>query len=185
MKAMFVYLLSPKFVLTVAAFFALAGSTFAQDGPQRQNARRTQNNQRPDIARELGFSPEQVQEFTRLNQHHRPMMDEALKRMRDANRELDMAIYADVVSDGEVRTKLKAFQDAQIELNRLRFIHELNIRKILTPDQLVRFRELRRRFAESRQQIQRDDPGTQPARTPLRRRNQRQRNVDDQKRPVT
>jgi len=77
-------------------------------------------------------------------------MNEAQRRMREANRELDMAIYADTVSESLVNTKLKAFQDAQAEITRLRFGNELAIRKILTQEQLVRFREMRRRFAEMR-----------------------------------
>ena len=87
-------------------------------------------------------------------------------QLRTANRELDQAIYADLLDEGQVRSKLAAFQEAQKEVARLRFEEELAIRKILDAEQLQRFRELRRRFAENRQQrmLRRQDNQVQPMR---------------------
>jgi Spy/CpxP family protein refolding chaperone len=70
--------------------------------------------------------------------------------MQDAARNLDMAIYGDVVNDADVKARLREFQVAEAELSRLRFESELAVRKILTPEQLIKFRELRRQFAEER-----------------------------------
>jgi hypothetical protein len=42
---------------------------------------------------------------------------------------------------------LKELQLAQAEAAKLRYLNELGLRKILTPEQLARFRELRQRFA--------------------------------------
>jgi hypothetical protein len=81
-------------------------------------------------------------------------MEAAQRRLREANRELDMAIYSDTVSDESFQSKLRAFQEAQSEVTRLRFQNELSIRKILTPEQLTLFREIRRRFANARDFIQ-------------------------------
>jgi Spy/CpxP family protein refolding chaperone len=67
-----------------------------------------------------------------------------------------MAIYADTVSDADFQTSLTEFRAAQSEMARLRFESELAVRKILTPEQLVRFRELRRKFAEERETKMRD-----------------------------
>src|SRR5215213_5310176 len=142
--------LSPKFFLVFAAFTAFANVTAAQDGPPPMQEQRAPNDERPNLLAQLGLSPDQVQQFRRLNAEHRPLMNAAQKRMRDANRELDMAIYADSVSDDLVQSKVKTFQEAQAEVNRLRFANELAIRKILTLEQLVRFRDMRRRFAEMR-----------------------------------
>ena len=76
-------------------------------------------------------------------------MGEAQRRLRIANASLDLAIYGEAVSDAEFQTRLKEFQTAQAEVARLRFEGELAVRKVLNPEQLVRFRELRRRFAEA------------------------------------
>ena len=179
---MFRYSLSPKLVLILAAFLAFAGWAIAQDGPVPMQERRQPNDERPDLLRQLGLSPEQVQTFMQLNRTHRPILNEAQKRMREANRELDMAIYADDVSDEVVYAKVRAFQAAQAEVNLLRFRHELAIRKLLTHEQLVRFREMRRRFAEARQN-QRDNAGPRRDVAPLRRRNAQPRTIDNTKRP--
>ncbi|MFL6467113.1 MAG: Spy/CpxP family protein refolding chaperone [Pyrinomonadaceae bacterium] len=117
-----------------------------QDG-RRNFADHPQDN-RPNLIAQLGLSQEQIQQFRKLNAEHRPQMNEAQRRFRAANRELDIAIYADVVSEDAIQAKLKAFQEAQAEVDRLRFSNELNIRRILTPEQVVRFRDMRRRFAE-------------------------------------
>jgi len=108
---------------------------------------------------ELGLSREQVQQIRRANQERRPATMQAQRRMREANRALDMAIYQDVASDDEFHLRLKEFQAAQAEIARLRFESELSVRRILTPEQLGRFRVLRQRFAEERREDRRDRRG--------------------------
>lgn len=146
-------LLSPKSGLFLILLVSGGAFVNGQDGPPPNPERgdmRARDGRR-DIMAELGLSQEQIQQFRKIGVAHRPLMNAAQQRLRDANRELDMAIYADTVSDDVVRAKLKAFQDAQAEVNRLRFTNELDIRKILTQDQLIHFREIRRRFAEMRE----------------------------------
>jgi Spy/CpxP family protein refolding chaperone len=144
--------LSP-FILLMLAF-----ATFGQNGPPPDQPQRFDGpppeDRRPNPLDQLGLSKDQMQQLRRANQEHRPLMQAAQQRMREANRELDMAIYADTVSDEIFRTKLQAFQEAQREVNRLRFLNELNIRKVLTPEQLVRFRDMRRKFAEANERMQ-------------------------------
>lgn len=122
------------------------------DGAQDER----QDGRRPNLLAELGLSPDQIQQIKRINQSRRPLMMEAQRRMRIANRELDSAIYRDSVSDEEFQTRLKELQAAQADLARLRFESELSVRKILTPEQIVRFRDLRRNFTQERQDNFRD-----------------------------
>lgn len=143
MRQMLRHILSPKlFIATLLLSVAAA----AQDGPPPEN-QPPRNDDRPNILAELGLSPDQIQQFRRNNQAHRPRMNQAQQRLREANRDLDLAIYADSADEGLIQTRLKAFQEAQAEVTRLRFANELNIRKILTPEQLVRFRDIRDRIA--------------------------------------
>ena len=186
---MFKPLLSPKFILIFPAILFFAVITFAQDGPPPMQEERARNDDRPNLLAQLGLTPEQVQQFRRLNAEHRPVMNEAQKRMRDATRELDVAIYADVVSDDVVREKLRAFQEAQANLNSLMFGNELAIRKILTLEQLVRFRDMRRRMGEARQQNKRQNGrplNSRPRRDMIPAQNPPnvQRPADNQKRPI-
>jgi len=147
-----------KRFLSPIILFCFAAVAFGQNGSPPDQVQRFDGppptERRPNPLDQLGLSKEQVQQLRRANQEHRPLMQAAQQRMREANRELDMAIYADTVSDENVRTRLRAFQESQNEVNRLRFMNELNIRKVLTPEQLVRFRDMRRRFAEANERMQ-------------------------------
>ena len=157
-------ILSAKLILVLIIVFASVGIAAAQDTPPPEGMRPNLNGpppdgKRPNLMRELGLSVDQMQQIRRINQTRKPQMDEAMKRLRDANRALDEAIYADNVDDSAFQTRLKELQQAQSEVARLRFTSELAIRKVLTPDQLARFRELRRRFEEAIPNRQGPPPG--------------------------
>lgn len=104
---------------------------------------------RPDLLRELGLSTDQLQQLRRINRERKPLMEQAAQRLREANRNLDAVIYADNLDENELQVRLKEFHSAQAEIARLRFMGELQVRRVLTPEQLVKFRELRARFAAS------------------------------------
>jgi Spy/CpxP family protein refolding chaperone len=130
--------------MLLAAF----GVAAAQDNPPPDGPKPPQGGQpqRPNLFRVLGLSPDQLQQIRKLNQERKPQMDAATLRLREANRALDEAIYADNLDEALVQIRLKDLQAAQAEVARLRFTGELQIRRILTPDQLTRFRELRKQF---------------------------------------
>jgi Heavy-metal resistance len=156
--------------------FILSWPALAQDNPPNPPP----NDERPNVLSQLALTMDQVQQFKRRNAEHRPQMQAAQQRLREANRDLDMAIYADNVSEEDFQSKLRAFQEAQGEVTRLRFQNELSIRKILTPDQLTRFREIRRRFTDARDFIQeRRQQRRQQIQDGIKRRNQK----DQQKPP--
>ncbi len=170
-------ILSPILVLLMYAVVA-----FAQDGPPNQAERFVeppQNDERSNVLAQLGLLKEQVRQFRKVTAEHRPLMQAAQRKMREANRELDLAIYADTVSEELVNEKLVAFQDAQNEVNRLRFMNELAIRNILTPDQLLRFREMRRRFAEAHDRLQQPRRMRQNGDRPLNQNRQQQKSPDN------
>ncbi len=143
---------------------ALAATAIGQDttDPKTQESLRPAANQggnqqmdvRQNVLMKLGLSREQVQQIRRLNQERKPLMDEAQQRLREANIALDMAIYSDDASDTDVAARLKDVQLAQADVAKLRFSNEYAVRKILTPEQLVRFRELRRRFEDMRREME-------------------------------
>ena len=109
-----------------------------------------QGAKRPELFRMLGLTQDQVVRIRRLNMARKPQIDAAQDRLKNAMMSLDRAIYADTLDETDFAAKLKEEQQAQAEVQRLRFAGELAVRKILTPEQLVRFRELRERFAAER-----------------------------------
>lgn len=106
---------------------------------------------RNNAIRQLGLSRDQLQQIRRLNMDRKPQMDAAQMRLREANQALDEAIYSDTVNEAEFQRRLRDFQAAQAEVARIRFAGEFGVRRVLTPDQLVRFRRLRQRFEDARQ----------------------------------
>lgn len=118
----------------------------AQEQPQTDNPNQAD---RPfKIFQELGLSREQIQQIRRINRERKPIMQEAQRNWRQANRALDLAIYADNSTDEQVRELTKQAQLAQSELLKERTLTEYLIRKVLTPEQLVKFRELREQIRQ-------------------------------------
>lgn len=168
-----------KTCVLVLSAFALVTAVSAQDSKppvgQPPEGQRPAANQPQDLRQnmllQLGLSREQIQQIRRLNAERKPLMDEAQRRFREANRSLDEAIYADQVNDQDFQDRLKEVQRAQAEVARIRSLNELSVRKILTPEQLQRFRDLRRRFEERRDNLQNQRPrpdGQQPLRQIIR-----------------
>lgn len=131
------------------------------------------------IFEELGLTPDQVQQIRRINQERKPIVQAAQVRWREANRRLDIAIYADDSTEDQVKELTRIAQFAQSELLKERTITEFQIRRVLTPEQLVKFRQLRQMLADRvREMKDRDNPNRrndQPQR-PFNRLQQRRNN---------
>lgn len=148
-----------KSLILVGVMIMLSfAATYAQQNLQQKPPK---DGFRPqEILRELGLSKEQMQQIRRINGERKQQMDDAQMRFREANRNLDMAIYADNVKEDEIQTRLKEVQLAQAEIIKIRSLTELAVRRVLTPEQLSKFRELREQFMkrmEERRMEERDD----------------------------
>lgn len=144
-----------KTLLFLTVLMAFAGVAFGQD-TKPPDGQKPADNQPQDVRanalRQLGLSRDQIQQIRMVNAERKPLMAEAQRRLREANLALDEAIYSDHVSESDVQARLKEAQSAQAEVARIRYMNELSVRKILTTEQLVRFRELRRSFEQERVQ---------------------------------
>lgn len=100
------------------------------------------------IIQELGLTREQIQQIRRINQERKPVMQDAQQRWQTARRELDMAIYSDDSTEEQIKELTKTAQLSQAELLKERTITEYLIRKVLTPEQLVKFRQLRQQLMQ-------------------------------------
>lgn len=161
-----------KYIFTVLFLLTFATFVTAQDDrddnpPPRDN----QGQQRPNLLRELDLSREQVEQIREINQANRQDLRAAQQKVGEARRNLDQAIYAEKADDANVQIKLREFQDAQADAARLRANIEFQIRKVLTPDQLIRFREMRQNFEQfrnDRQQNRQNNPNQFRMRNQLR-----------------
>ena len=155
-------------IICAVPIVAAAQTPPPADGPQDARFAPRPGEPRPNLFMELGLTREQVQALRRINADRKPAEISARERFQDANRALNMAIYADTIDESEFRARLSEFQAAQAELARIKFTNELAVRRLLTPPQLQKFRELRRRFAEEREGRVKDSSDKQD-RPPMRR----------------
>ncbi|MFL6373702.1 MAG: Spy/CpxP family protein refolding chaperone [Pyrinomonadaceae bacterium] len=139
-----------KLALLIIAIAFCSVGILAQETP-----REAPQDTRPNLMQQLGLTPDQLRQIRQLNQQRKPQIEEAQGRVKQANQALDAAIYSDNVDEAEVKARLSDLQQAEAEVARIRFTNELAIRRILTPEQLGRFRELRQQFAAAaREEVQ-------------------------------
>ncbi|CAN5357934.1 hypothetical protein BH20ACI1_BH20ACI1_14800 [soil metagenome] len=129
---------------------------------------------RPNLMQQLGLTQDQVKQVRQINQANKPQMREAQERLREANRNLDQAIYADVANDVEIQARLKEVQSAHAEVIKIKSATELAVRKVLTPDQLAKFRDVRQQFMERKENML-ERRKNRPVNAPNRPSNNRQR----------
>ncbi len=147
----------PKIFIAFALFL---GSTLFVNGQDEPVAGGNDPNidrpveERPNLIRELGLSPEQIKQIRKMNMERRPIERDARRRFREARQNLDAAVYGESLNERDVMARLEEFQLAQGEMIKMRTINELSVRKILTPEQLVKFRGLQRNFAQTRENFQ-------------------------------
>ena len=138
-----------KFLLSSILGLLFAFSAMGQDVKPDGGATQPGNG---NLLQQLGLTADQVREIRQLNKQRKPAIQEARLRVINANRDLDAAIYADNVDEAQVNAQLAELQKAQAEVARIRFTNELSIRRILTPEQLGRFRDLRRQVGTAMQE---------------------------------
>lgn len=109
---------------------------------------------RISLLRELGLNQNQIQQIRLINQNIRPLRQTAAERLKTALQKLDESVYAESADEAEIQTNLRIVNEAQSEMLKLRIQSELAVRKVLTPEQLVKFREIRKNFAERKNQRQ-------------------------------
>lgn len=127
-----------------------------------QDLQERPNNDRPNIQprrllEQLGLSREQIQQIRRINQEKQPLMQAAQEKLREANRALDLAIYAETPNEEEVKNRLKDVQMAHAEVLRIRTVMEFEVRKVLTPEQLAKFKSLREEFMKRMEERQQEN----------------------------
>lgn len=107
-----------------------------------------------NLLRLLNLTPEQVPQLRAIRQQSGIEGQALARRLNQARRALDEAIYADDLNEDVIRERAREVAEAQAAILRLRTQTEVRVRRVLTPEQLQRFRELRRE-AQARQRLQR------------------------------
>jgi Spy/CpxP family protein refolding chaperone len=133
----------------------------AQEGPPPPGAPQGPPPGRPGdggLLMKLNLTPEQRQRLRQIRRQSEPEARSLGRRLREAHRALDEAVYSDDVDESIVEQRTRELSEAQAALVRLRAQTELRVRRILTPEQLQTFRALRQEALRQRLLQRRRDP---------------------------
>jgi Spy/CpxP family protein refolding chaperone len=156
-------------ILNLTMLVLLVGGVQAQVEEPNPNPAANQNVRPFRLMQALGLTREQVQQIRLINQDRKTVVMEAQRRWRSASRELDNAIYSENVDEENIKELTKRAQLAQAELLKEKTVTEYLIRKVLTPVQLVKFRELREQMAQRMANRNQQGPKSQTQSRPIER----------------
>ncbi|MBA3440998.1 MAG: periplasmic heavy metal sensor [Pyrinomonadaceae bacterium] len=131
-------------------FFVLFAQAQAQQEADPLAQRQAQN--AGGLLRALNLSPEQRAQIRMLREQNKETARTARRRLGQAYRALNEAIHADSVDEREIESRVQEVGTAHVEVERLRAQVELQIRRVITPDQLNALRRMRRQARSERQQ---------------------------------
>ncbi|NNE65772.1 MAG: periplasmic heavy metal sensor [Pyrinomonadaceae bacterium] len=142
------------FALMTVSLFGIGAAVEAQAQPPGGNNFDGAQNRGAIIARVLGLSDEQKMQIRQINRRQRLALRDAQQQLADARAEADLAIYANEYDEELIGEKIRKVAVAQAEITKIRLMSEVAVRNVLSPEQLVKFRDLRKRFQQQRRQRQ-------------------------------
>ena len=143
---------------TILAFMVFAFLTTANAQAQTQTqpnpsettpAQANQPNQGQDVISALNLTPEQIQKWRAINADLRMEQQAAVMRVRQAKRALAEAVESPNSNEDLIKQRARELSDAQAANTQLFALKEARILQVLTPDQRVRLREIRRQNQEA------------------------------------
>lgn len=123
---------------------------------------------RPNLLQELNLSKDQIQQLRVINREWNPRRQNAQRAFRLAQRDLDESIYENEVDEATINRKKDAVKSAHDELINTQTTMQTMIRKILTNQQLAKFKQLRQQFAQKGQEKPINRPVNQRQNQPVR-----------------
>lgn len=103
-----------------------------------------------DPIRQLNLSPEQREQIRLLREASREERAAVNQRVHDTNRALEEILDSDSPDELVVEQRVREAAAAQAAAMRMRIINEVKIRRVLTPEQRVMLRDMRKHAQEAR-----------------------------------
>jgi Spy/CpxP family protein refolding chaperone len=128
---------------------ASAGVQEAQDsdGSNAQSAAK----KRDELLQQLNLSPEQKEQLRQIAEKDKGDLAAAQLRLRRARRAYFQALFDANPNEAEIERLSREVADAQSNVERKRAARDLEVRRVLTPEQLEIFRSLRRQARQQQQ----------------------------------
>src|SRR5437588_8144043 len=154
------------FTLSPHAARAQTAAASPQERAQQQEGAAAQANPNDPVSLlgQLNLSQEQIGQMRAIQGESVPQAREHTRRLNQARRALDEAIYSDTVDESLIEQRARDVAEAQAALVRLRAQTELRIRRVLTPEQLQTFRNLHQQAIQNQRIQRRLNRGLDPQR---------------------
>ncbi|HKO60312.1 MAG TPA: Spy/CpxP family protein refolding chaperone [Pyrinomonadaceae bacterium] len=104
-----------------------------------------------DAVRELNLTPEQREQIRMIREQSRAERAVVNRRVRETNRALEEALDSDNPDQSVLEQKIQEVSTAQAEAMRMRIVTEVKIRQVLTVEQRVKLKEMRRTVHQLRE----------------------------------
>lgn len=105
---------------------------------------------RADPIQQLNLTPEQREQIRVIREENRDERSTINQRVRDANRALEQVLDTDNPNESVVEERVREAAAAQAAAMRMRIMSEVKIRRVLSQEQRVLLRALRRQALEAR-----------------------------------
>ena len=134
-----------KMAMLVMVLTTVANSIYAQDVAGESGAQPND-----DPVTQLKLTPEQRQKIRAIREQNKESRAAINERLRESNQALEHALDADYPSEADIEQRLRDVAAAQAASTRMRVMTELSIRRVLTPEQITVWRNLRQQTANQR-----------------------------------
>jgi Spy/CpxP family protein refolding chaperone len=150
----------------LALLILCSPSAFAQNAAQQQpTAEAPAADAAASLLSQLNLTAAQVSQMREIREQSVPQALALTRRLNQARRALDESIYSDALDEALVEQRVREVAEAQAAVVRNRAQTELRVRRVLTPEQLQTFRDLRNRARRQKRMERRLERGL-PARRP-------------------
>ena len=149
-----------------ALLLLCSSSAFAQNAAQQQPSEESPAaDAAASLLSQLNLTAAQVSLMREIREQSVPQALALTRRLNQARRALDESIYSDALDEALVEQRVREVAEAQSAVVRNRAQTELRVRRVLTPEQLQTFRDLRNRARQQKRMERRLERGL-PARRP-------------------
>lgn len=123
----------------------------APPAESQQGQEQTGTQSQVELMRALNLTPEQRAQIAQIRRETEEQAAQLNFRLRRARRALEQAIYSEHADESAIQQRTKEVADAEAARAQMRTDAELKVRRVLTPEQLSVFREMRRQAQQARQ----------------------------------
>jgi Spy/CpxP family protein refolding chaperone len=155
-------LTAPTIWLAVLLLVFASASTYSQTTDvQNQTAPAAQTQNAPaqaapaqSLPAQLGFTPQQTQQWREINREFRDQEMAANLKFRQTRLALNEAMESPTPNEGVIKQRAKDLADAQSAVTQLQALRQARVLQILTPEQRTRLKQIRERAQAFRREQQ-------------------------------